>query len=157
ARKRKRLLLRSLRLRAAREPAEVFGDCVLVALRDLRRRLRAHGRVLALVVARRELELELIGEVHEPLELLLEHVRIAADVEAGTQRLAELADRLELFLVDAALIAQSRAERKQIARRVAELIPRLLHVLGVLPDPAIARIPDAAAPRVVPTARAAGA
>src|SRR6516164_7915101 len=77
------LLLRSLRLRPAREPAEVLRDRVLVALGDLRGRLRAHRRVLAVVVVRRELELELIGQVHEPLELLLEKIRIAADVEPG--------------------------------------------------------------------------
>src|SRR5947207_6119022 len=57
-----------LRLRAAREPAEVLRDRVLVPLRDLRGRLRAHRGALALVAARDELELDLVGEVEELLQ-----------------------------------------------------------------------------------------
>jgi hypothetical protein len=69
------------------------------------RRLGAHRGSLA-IRARPNLELELLGEVHEVLELLLDELGVAGD--SGTKRLAELAHGLEL-LVREPLAAQAVA------------------------------------------------
>ena len=80
----------------AAEPAVVLGDRLFESRRDLRRRLRADGRTLGVPGVLGEPELELVGEVHELLELGLDEVRVARD--AAAQRLRELAHGPQLFL-----------------------------------------------------------
>src|SRR5690242_19114489 len=125
----------------AAEAAVVLGDRFLEARGHLRRRLRADGSaVRALILG--ELELELIRQIHELLEFALDQVRVARD--AAAQRLAELADGAQLFFAQA-LRLQLISEREQLARRVVELLLHLIDALGVVPQAAVARIPDAAA------------
>ena len=121
-----------LRLDGAAEAAEVFGDRVLEAFGDLRRRLGANRGPLGAVVRRGELQLELLRQVHEPLELLLDELRIPA--QAAAQRLAEIAHRLQL-LVGEALVAQLIAERQQLARRIGQVVARLVDGCGFCQKP----------------------
>ena len=120
----------------------------------MRRRLRADGGALRGIAVFGELELELLGETDELLELALDELGVAGD--AAAQRFAELANGAQL-LVRQALRAQLVAERQKVARCVVELLLHFVDRARVVPEPAIARIPDAAAPPVGPVARSAGA
>ena len=142
-----------LALGAAEAPV-VLGDGFFEPRRDLRRRLSSHCRALGGVAVLGELELELLREIHELLELLLDELGIPRD--AAAQRVTELADRAQL-LVGQPLSAQLVAERQQLARRIIQLLLHVVDGARVVPEAAIARIPNAAAPPVVEVADTAGA
>src|SRR5262245_2196685 len=101
-------------LLGAAEAAVVLGDRLFEARGDLRRRLRAHGRALRGAGVLGKPELELVGEIHELLELGLDELRVARD--AAAQRFGKLADGPQLFFRQA-LRAQLVAARQEILRR----------------------------------------
>ena len=143
---RSRLLLR----RAAQTPV-VLGDRLFEAGSRRHRCFRAHGGAFGTARSACQLQLELLGQVHERLQLLIDQRRIARDRAA--QRITERTHGLDLFVRQLAIVLtvalqQVRTARQQVTRRVLQLLARLLDVLRVVPERAIARIPHAAATRI---------
>src|SRR6185436_17879844 len=121
--------------------AVVLGDRFLEARRYFGRRLRAYSRALRSATVFRELQLELVGEIDELLELGFDELRVAGD--AAAQRFGELAHGTQLFLRKT-LRSQLVAARQEILRRIVELVAHVVDAPRVVPEAAIARIPDAA-------------
>src|SRR5690606_33858128 len=102
----------------AAQPAVVLGDRFLVALRELDRGLGAHRmRPAAAAIALADLQLYLLGQVHQGAELSVDELGVAAQPPA--QRIPQAPDRLKL-LVRQPLPAQPCTQSQQLAACILE-------------------------------------
>ena len=139
----------------AAEAAVVLGDGFFEAGGDLRRRLRADGGALGGVAA---VAASLSSSCSARFTSCWNSCSMSSGLPVMLPRSASPSSRTARSSSSVRPCARSSLPSVSSSRDASfELLSRVVDRAGVVPEAAIARIPDAAAPPVVPVAGAAGA